>query len=489
MGLLVCIRIGQIPALFRPNCFLTAICNKEILSSNDVRRPPDNNSDAVELQRKFGICTGVPLAPHLRWQWLMMPAIKKTENKNGPQPSYLRNGKSPQRRRWRRRILYLAFGCIIGCVAWLVWTISPLLSPDGQQCNLSVDFDGDDSRRPPVMGMGLTRMAMGWFHGVEPFRSTKRVLILGFDDDVDTYSGRTDVIIVVEVDPSKGIGIISIPRDLWVTLPPALIREPDSDGIESGETDGAVRDTDDITHNRINTIYRVGNRYLGKGKGHRALKKVLANELDLTVDFTVAIDYRAVHHIIDALGGITVDVPCPIKDNFVSRTSPSGYESLDVPAGKHTFSGQQAMLFMRSRHGRTDMDRSRRQQLILGGLRDRMMDDTHFLGLPRLAARMMRYVKTDTDMETILRLAATARRMRGRVHGMVMGTPVVNRMTTADGKSVLVLNGDIYRKRRKNLYSFSPEEAQPPQICPNADVALNWRERKRNPAVDSDETR
>ena len=404
------------------------------------------------------------------------------------------------------------------CGLLLLWYLYPLLTLDVTEPSVPIELDVMQRTSSPQTPFGLKRLALGWFNGRKPMEKSVRVLILGFDDNGGGKKGRTDVIMVGEMDPEKGIGIISVPRDLWVPVPDELVvkgrrivaeRRPvdsevriDSDtaGGEIADTDtkgaigplsetfdsstepaesAALSQKDSREFNRINAIYRLGNRYFGKGMGHLALKKVLREELNLKVDYTVAIDYEGVRQVIDAIGGVSVDVECPVQDNFVSHESPTGYQPLNVPAGRQTLSGKEALLFMRSRHGRTDMDRSRRQQKVLMALRKQVLSESNFFRLPALLSRMLRFIKTDADSDAILQMAVTAKRLRGGLHGMVLRPPMISRMKTDDGKSVVVLNAEKYNEKRKQLFSAQLPGIRDKGICPRADVALHWRKLKK----------
>lgn len=357
----------------------------------------------------------------------------------------------------------------------MVWSFFPLVTLDGKDCRVPEIFEDGEGHSGSVTGVGFKHLVVGWFHGMQPVDRKTNVLILGFDEVGKSYTGRTDVMIVAEVDPASGIEIISIPRDLWVTIPSELV----VDGVLRKADTSRMKPSDapvDRNHNRINAVHRLGNRYFGKGMGLELLKRVLKDELDLSVDYTVAVGYEGVREIIDMLGGITVDVPCPIRDNFISQTSPSGYEMMDVAAGVQQFNGHQALLYMRSRHGRTDMDRSKRQHLVLKGLRERVMNERNFFALPRLVANMMTYIRTDADVKTILQLATTARHLHGRLYGMVMGAPLISAMETPDGRRVLVLNREKYLERRKKRNAVALADLQGQRAgCPGVDAALNWR--------------
>ncbi|MBN2715221.1 MAG: LCP family protein [Deltaproteobacteria bacterium] len=420
--------------------------------------------------------------------------------------------------KWLRRAVTTFLIFFVSLALLLLWYLLPVLTMAHEPSSLSMALTADNEVETDRAPYGIKHLALGWFHGAQSMDRNVRVLILGFDENSGAHAGRTDVIMVVEMDPKKGVGILSVPRDLWVPVPDVLevngtelhakgndlarasandvladrrmltdsTMTSDTDAVfprNADSTDAAV-DSDSLSDlrefNRINTVFRLGNRYFGKGMGYWALKKVLREELDLKVDYTVAIDYEGVRQVIDAIGGVEVDVQCPIQDNFVSPNSPGGYESLNVPAGRQILSGHQALLFMRSRHGRTDMDRSRRQQMVLFALRNQLLSDKEFLQLPRLVSQLLRFVKTDADVATILEMAVTLKHLRGGFHGLVLRTPLVSRMRTVDGKSVVVLNRKRYLKARKELFIEKLPGARKSLVCPSADVALNWRKLKKS---------
>ncbi|MBN2802196.1 MAG: LCP family protein [Deltaproteobacteria bacterium] len=335
-------------------------------------------------------------------------------------------------------------------------------------------------------------MVYGWFNSMEPLKKPMHILVLGFDSNNKKRPGRTDAMMVVEVNPKKGIGIISVPRDLWVELPTVLhvkgksIYPKDSEADTTSETDKNGTDfkadsdsEDQLEMVRINTVYRLGNRNFGKGMGIVALKEVLEQELDLKVDYTMAINYAGLNEVLNILGGVEVDVQCPIKDNFINAEMPGGYEPLYVPAGKTHLTSRQALLFMRSRHGRSDMDRSRRQQLVLMGLRKELLSEKNFFQLPRLFSKMMAYVSMDMEMSTVLRVTLTVKDLRGNLHGMVLRPPMVEKLKTSDGKSVLVLNTEKYEKEKRQLFKSALPGTKIRNTCPGEDVALNWKDAKK----------
>ncbi|MCP4677789.1 MAG: LCP family protein [Deltaproteobacteria bacterium] len=278
------------------------------------------------------------------------------------------------------------------------------------------------------------------------------LLLLGVDRSGGQI-GRTDSILVVALNHATGgIGVISLPRDLLVDIP----------GLDPG---------------RINTVYRLGDRMLGEGHGLNLLKEVIEKELGITVNHTTIADFAGFERIVDALGGIPVDVKCPIEDCFISPGT-AGCKKLSLRAKRQRFDGETALLFARSRHGRTDLDRSRRQQSVLLGLWERLVSFDTLVRLPELWHELSSHVKTDVDLAGVIRLVSFAAKANASdLHGLVLKPPIVDGQKTRDGKQVLVLSRKRFDAALADLFEAPLPGARKRPVCPKSDVALHWRER------------
>jgi LCP family protein required for cell wall assembly len=287
----------------------------------------------------------------------------------------------------------------------------------------------------------------------ESTKRVERVLLIGFDGSSGEL-GRTDGLVIAVFDyEQKQVGLISVPRDLWVDIPI-------------------------IGPGRINTVYRIGTRVLGREKGLALLKKVIRQTLGLSIDYAAAVNFKGFVTAVDELGGITVDVKCPIEDCFWLSGDTESCVPLSLTAGSHHIDGQTALLFARSRHGRTDIDRGRRQQAVLMGLKNRLIRPATLIGLPHLVSKLDRYVETDLPLDAILRMAfLTDEAGRQGIHGLVMKPPIVEGDTSEDKKSVLLLNKGEWRAALSKIFKAAPPGTKDRGVCPTADVGLTWRER------------
>jgi polyisoprenyl-teichoic acid--peptidoglycan teichoic acid transferase len=183
-------------------------------------------------------------------------------------------------------------------------------------------------------------------------KSRYTVLVLGMDRRPgarDTLSTRTDVMILVSFDPAtRTIGMLHIPRDIHLALP------------DSGELV------------RVNTLLVLGEqKAIGYGP-YYAMETLQAN-LGMYIDAYIAFDFEAFITLIDAMGGVVMDIPYEIYD----ATYPDmnfGYDPFYINAGVQTLDGRTALKYARTRHGDNDYVRGQRQMAVMTAVKDRLTD-------------------------------------------------------------------------------------------------------------------
>lgn len=187
----------------------------------------------------------------------------------------------------------------------------------------------------------------------EPFN----ILLIGVDQRPDQDEGvRSDTLIVVHVDPQEQwASMLSIPRDSVATIP------------HVGQT-------------KINAAYTYGYKnaveFYGPGTAPDAGGGALAAEtveqfLGIRVDYVAQVDFRGFEQLVNAVGGVLLDVPRPLLDAEFP-TENYGVERVYIPAGLQVLDGHQALVYARSRHSSSDFDRSQRQQQVLRALLDQV---------------------------------------------------------------------------------------------------------------------
>lgn len=202
-----------------------------------------------------------------------------------------------------------------------------------------------------------------------PFDSPSgmNIVLLGYDKRVEGSSeeteGRSDVIILVHIDPDKGfLSLLSVPRDLRT------------------EVEG-------YGHRKINAAYAYG--------GGALLIRTLQDRLGVDLDHYIAVNLEAFKAITNYLGGVYVDVDRPYSDGKIILDP--GYQLLD---------GLNAERFCRTRHdSNIDFGRSARQQRFLSAARMQVMKWNLPLKLPGLIKTIFQYADTDLSANEVLKLA------------------------------------------------------------------------------------
>jgi len=217
-----------------------------------------------------------------------------------------------------------------------------------------------------------------------PSAKTVNILLLGHGGEGHSGGSLMDSIILVSVDTEeKKAALISIPRDLYLSLP---------------------TDFDNTTNHKINEAYAIGidkimfpnkrPEFKGKDGGWSLMKYAAGVVTGFSPDYFIAVDFGGYQKAIDILGGVEVNVPktyddyfYPVKgkENETCGISPekitefhqkySGfelekqfacrYEHIHFDKGKVEMDGETALKYTRSRHGDGDFGRSERQFAVL----------------------------------------------------------------------------------------------------------------------------
>lgn len=184
------------------------------------------------------------------------------------------------------------------------------------------------------------------------------ILVMGLDrrtDEPKDSPTRTDTMFVVSIDPySKTAGVFSIPRDLWVEIP--------------DRQDGYFKD-------RINVAYEYGpiRNYPGGGPGLAVA--TVEHNFDIEIDHYVVLDFVGFMDLIDAVGGIDVEVEDYILDpSYCLTASCEDREIVVFEPGLEHMDGERALAYARVRYGSGDLQRIERQQAVIRAAVDVALD-------------------------------------------------------------------------------------------------------------------
>lgn len=251
-------------------------------------------------------------------------------------------------------------------------------------------------------------------------RERLNVVLLGIDqrDDESALLSRTDTVMLVSIEPvARSVVMMSFPRDLWVNIP----------GYQS---------------NRINVAHPLG--------GPQLVMKTIEANFGITPTHYARVNFHGFEDLVDAIGGVPVDVERPVKDDEYP-TEDYGLMRIFIAPGPQWMDGKTALQYARSRHSENDFARSRRQQRVLMAIRERAADPRVWPRLlpkvPELSSLVQKTVATSFEPHQFLGLARLAMELdRERTTSIVFDAPAyATPFVGYDGAQLLQPNGPAIR--------------------------------------------
>lgn len=217
------------------------------------------------------------------------------------------------------------------------------------------------------------------------------ILLLGSDERSPDGGFRTDVLILVSLNPDhRSAAMISIPRDLYVYLPGYSMQ-------------------------RINTAFQLGQTLGYPGGGPGLLSDTVRYNLGLPVHHFIRVDMDGFRRIIDALGGVDVSVACSyrdwrLKNPAMNPNVVANWHLFTVSSGVVHMDGDYALWYARSRQHSSDFDRSRRQHEVLRAAFRQSLRLDLLTRLPELYDELRSSFVSDLSLADLLDLAPLALR-------------------------------------------------------------------------------
>ncbi len=218
----------------------------------------------------------------------------------------------------------------------------------------------------------------------------------GTDESTSDGVANSDTLMIAHISGDRQhVTVLSIPRDTMIDAPTCKVWDA-ATGQLSDETYKV--NPGDKWH--INSSYSVG--------GPQCTVRAVQDLTGLKIDRVIGIDFAGFQNMVDALGGITVNVCRPIIDAELGTVVPDG--------GVQTIQGAQALSLVRARNveGDTDSDlaRIRRQQIVLSAILQQVTSAGTLLNPGKLDAFLQAFVQnTFTDNVTIDDLVTLAQSM------------------------------------------------------------------------------
>ncbi len=242
------------------------------------------------------------------------------------------------------------------------------------------------------------------------------ILLLGMGGAGHDGPYLTDTNLILSIKPStKEVAMISIPRDLGVTIPNQGIR-------------------------KINYAGAYGEAQ-SPGQGGEFARQVFENTFGQSIPYYIRVDFKAFTDMIDAVGGVQVNVPTTFTDTQFPGENFS-FRTVHFDAGPQTMNGETALTFARSRHGNNgeggDFARARRQQLVILSLKQKLLSAgtyTNPLTIQQILSSLKAHVTTNLSITELTSLARMAGEFNSSPKNLVLDNSPTGFLVSTTGES------------------------------------------------------
>ena len=326
----------------------------------------------------------------------------------------------------------------------------------------SVDPTATPEPEATAVGSALPDVAIPPWDGVERLN----ILLIGSDQWPGEGTYNTDTLIVVSIDSiTKQVAMFSLPRDtVDVPTPPGPAR----------------RAFGPVYTRKINAWYTsVRNRSdLFSGtkatRGYNGLKAIMGNLYGLDIKYFVEVNFDGFRNVVDAMGGVTINVQVPVSDDRFPAADGS-LRRIYIPSGIQHMNGTEALRYARSRHGSNDFDRGVRQQRVLLSLREQADPQDLVPRLPSLVTALKKTVKTDIPVAQLAPLLGLASEVDTKnIRSYVFTPPFYQKEYLSSPRGyIIVPNVGKIRAAVKEAFTADPaDEAERQKLAQEA--AIVW---------------
>ncbi|MDX6744457.1 LCP family protein [Actinocorallia sp. A-T 12471] len=315
---------------------------------------------------------------------------------------------------------------------------------------------------PLAYAVELTRVSQDFVDEVfakstrkNPFGGVERInlLLIGADAAPNRPGVRTDSMTVASIDTRNGTTtLFSLPRNLEdVPMPTPVSRAAFPDGFQG---DGAG------TPGLLNEVFQWAEDHpeivpgVADGKrGPELLKETVGGILGLKVDYYVMVDMAGFAELVDAVGGVRVNV----TEELIYGRQNQGR----IPAGDQILTGEQALWFGRTRTNSDDYNRMSRQKCLLYALSQQADPGTLLTRFHGIAGAAKRAVSTDLPGNSLPPLIRLSKKMRGKDVKSVQFVPPLISTAYPDWELIRAKVIETLAKPAKPTAAVSPAAATP----------------------------
>jgi polyisoprenyl-teichoic acid--peptidoglycan teichoic acid transferase len=328
---------------------------------------------------------------------------RKASRDNGGSP-----GKGPKRRSWRRIVL---IGVLVLVILLVAWSFAGYLSV---RSGVS-----DANKRLPAGTTSVLAKQNGLI-----LSSPTNILLLGTDHAANGQAGRStddhsDSMMLLRTDPSRHRLIyLSIPRDLGVTIP-------------------------GLGYSKINAAMQAG----GPKLAIETVNALLGSQLQ--VNHVVVVDFGSFVKLIDAIGGIDVNVPEKILSNrfdcpYPTQARCQQWQGWKFQKGVQHMNGHTALIYSRIRENQlnpadSDFSRGQHQQQVMQATLSKLAGPSTFFKLPLKGSSLLAPLSTDLSTWDFMQLGWVKFRAGSTIHCRLGGTATGNGFITGGEENIQVI--------------------------------------------------
>jgi len=254
----------------------------------------------------------------------------------------------------RRRIIYLLLLLFVMCWCFFLgFSVVGAMQPDQEEIFTVSGKDIGEEEIAEVLELEGMRV----------------IMLVGCDAREGETQSRSDTIMLAFLNmDDKTVSLVSIPRDSYVEIP------------GTG------------TKTKINAAFFYG--------GVSMTRSTLENLLGVTIDNYMLVDFQGFSDVVDALGGVDVDV-----DQRMYKPS----ENIDLQPGPQTLDGYGALAYCRYRdYADGDLGRIQHQQNFIRLLMDKLFSSSSVTKIPELVRILFKYVETDLNIKDCIEIGTYA---------------------------------------------------------------------------------